>query len=840
MKIFILFLLITSNIFSQSQAFITTWDTGTEKNIIIPTTGSGYNYTVDWGDGTIETNIPGTIEHNYDVPGLYTVKITGDFPQIFFNSSLTRLGGNLGNALKIRSIEQWGSIEWRSMKNAFSGCVSLKSINATDAPNLSKVTDMSEMFADNYLLNATIGHWDVSNVTNMRGLFREARKFNNDLNNWNVSKVTDMKNLFKKALSFNGNLSKWNVQSVKDMSNMFELAVNFNQDISEWDVANVTTMKNMFYRADVFNQSIGNWNVSNVTTMENMFHLASSFNKNISDWNVSNVTTMQSMFFNAIHFDQNIGSWDISNVINMSNMLDFTNISIANYDTILKGWSTSAKSNRINLGATGLIYCDAKSARNTLINTHNWTILNDVNDCNQSSFITIWQTNRLGKSNDNQITIPTIGDGYNYTVNWGDGKSDTAVTGDITHTYDQAGIYSIQITGDFPRINFNNFDNFTFEEKDNHKLLVIRQWGKNPWISFKNAFDGCKNLNITADDSPNLSSVKSTVRMLSGTRLSRADNIESWNVTNITEMNYMFEKSTFNHDISMWDVSNVTNMEGMFFRSSFNQNIGNWDIQNVKDLSFMFTSSTFNQDISKWDTSNVTNITNLFYNNAHFNQDISKWDINNIKSMEGVFGFATSFNQNIGLWDVSNVTSLSGIFKGATSFDQDLSSWDIRNVGLLVGVFDDSGLSTTNYDKVLKAWAELVDKGLPDNLYISARGLTYCTAEAARQKLINHGFKIEGDTNDCSTLSILDPIFKEKKPIKLYPIPTTKELFVDTSILTTNTSYQIMSISGKNVMSGKLSKANNSINVTSIDTGIYFLQLQTSSNFYAPIKFIKQ
>ena len=33
------------------------------------------------------------------------------------------------------------------------------------------------------------------------------------------------------------------------------------------------------------------------------------------------------------------------------------------------------------------------------------------------------------------FTIPTSGSGYNYTVDWGDGSSDTNVTGDISHTY---------------------------------------------------------------------------------------------------------------------------------------------------------------------------------------------------------------------------------------------------------------------------------------------------------------------------------------------------------------------------------------------------------------------
>lgn len=39
-------------------------------------------------------------------------------------------------------------------------------------------------------------------------------------------------------------------------------------------------------------------------------------------------------------------------------------------------------------------------------------------------------------------------------------------------------------------------------------------------------------------------------------------------------MKGMFQKSTFNGDISKWDVSNVTDIGAMFYKSKFNRNIG--------------------------------------------------------------------------------------------------------------------------------------------------------------------------------------------------------------------------------------------------------------------------
>ena len=51
-------------------------------------------------------------------------------------------------------------------------------------------------------------------------------------------------------------------------------------------------------------------------------------------------------------------------------------------------------------------------------------------------FITTWKTDINSTSENNrQITIPTIGDGYNYSVDWGDGTSSKNITKNITHTY---------------------------------------------------------------------------------------------------------------------------------------------------------------------------------------------------------------------------------------------------------------------------------------------------------------------------------------------------------------------------------------------------------------------
>ena len=70
-------------------------------------------------------------------------------------------------------------------------CTNL-SISATDAPDLSKTTNLSRMFHRALKFNQPLDFWNVSNVTNMKAMFQEARSFNKPLASWNVSNVTNM------------------------------------------------------------------------------------------------------------------------------------------------------------------------------------------------------------------------------------------------------------------------------------------------------------------------------------------------------------------------------------------------------------------------------------------------------------------------------------------------------------------------------------------------------------------------------------------------------------------------------------------------------------------------
>ncbi|WP_430408561.1 invasin domain 3-containing protein [Kordia sp.] len=203
------------------MSFITKWQTSTNnESITIPIAEGRYNYTVDWGDGSIETGFTGSAIHSYSIAGIYTVKITGIFSHFILDNAIGRLV----------SIEQWGTIKWKSMANSFAN--GHFQLNTQDVPDLSDVTDMSYMFFKARIETYTnIENWDVSNVTNMQRLFfrEEATLGLRDANNATIVESTDINDPYNPYL--------------------------FNQDISNWDVSNVTDMHEMLYYAGYYGYS---------------------------------------------------------------------------------------------------------------------------------------------------------------------------------------------------------------------------------------------------------------------------------------------------------------------------------------------------------------------------------------------------------------------------------------------------------------------------------------------------------------------------------------------------------------------------------------------------------
>ena len=662
--------------------FISVWDTTLGKNPIIqlPLSPTGnYNFSVNWGDGTTDTitswNQAERI-HTYATGGVYTVTITGTIEGWSFANgsgdiltSITNIGclklGNEGGYFEGCSnlTTIGGTFDLTNVTNMgamFAGCSLLTSVNGISSWDVSNVTSMSDIFNSASLFNQDISSWNVSSVNNMNAMFAFATSFNQPLNSWNVSSVTDMGAMFQGATTFNQSLNSWYTSAVTDMNGMFANATAFDGDISSWDVSSVEDMTSMFAAATSFNQDISGWNTSAVISMASMFEDATLFNQplntNGSSWDVSSVTNMSAMFTNVTAFNQNISGWDVSSVTDMTDfMFGKSTADYDYYDNLLNAWSQLTLQNGVNWGMGSIEYTGAGSdARQDIIDNYSWTITDGGKLV--SEFISVWNTT-LGDGNPT-ITLPLVDSGnYNFSVNWGDGNTDTITAWDqaeVTHTYATGGVKTITITGTIEGWSFNGGG-------DCPKLTSITNIGPLKLGNTGGYFNGCSNLTTIGGTFD-----------LSGTTILGSMFAECSSLTSV-------------NGIGSWDVSSVTNMNGMF-----NQ------------------ATAFNQDISGWDTSAVTSMRGMFGNATAFNQPLNSWDVSAVTTMEGMFEGATAFNQPLNLWDVSAVTNMESMFNGATVFNQNISVWDISNVNNMSKFMDDK--STANYsyyDNLLNAWSQL-------------------------------------------------------------------------------------------------------------------------------------
>ena len=132
---------------------------------------------------------------------------------------------------------------------------------------------------------------DVSSLTNtikcddFSGIFEGYKRVKHiiGLEDWDVSKVTNMKEMFSGCIHFNSDLSKWNVSNVTYMGDVFEGCEIFNSDLSNWKVSKVTNMCQMFWGCENFNSDLSNWDVSSVRNMYGMFDGCKSL-KQIPSW----------------------------------------------------------------------------------------------------------------------------------------------------------------------------------------------------------------------------------------------------------------------------------------------------------------------------------------------------------------------------------------------------------------------------------------------------------------------------------------------------------------------------------------------------------------------------
>ena len=329
-------------------------------------------------------------------------------------------------------------------------------------------------------------------------------------------------------------------------------------------------------------------------------------------------------------------------------------------------------------------------------------------------FQSTWDTTQAGSNND-QVVLPLVNGGsYDFNIDWGDGKTTrnnitTYNQAEVTHTYDETGIYEIRIVGGITGWEFASAG-------DDDKILTISKWG--PFTVRNDAdgnFQGCSNLVVSSTDDElyiNAGNDAANRFFQSCTNLTGPTNVSVG--PNVTSLTAMFSScNNWDEDLSDWDVSNVTSMFQTFsncfsFTNGGSDGITGWDVSSVTSAREIFSRATgFNQPIGTWDTSSFNTIRRCFYGDGlsmSFNQPLSGWDTSNVSDMFGVFGFSSQFDQDIGNWNTSKVTRIDGMFSSASNFNNggspSISGWDTSGVTLMSSVFN----AASSFNQPIGSW----------------------------------------------------------------------------------------------------------------------------------------
>jgi len=524
--------------------FVSTWNTtltstGSSNNnqVTLPLLLDGtYNFTVNWGDGTIQniTTWDSPLKtHTYSTTGLKTISISGTIQGWEFLSS--------GDCKKITAISSWGPLDMRATGSSgnFSGCSNLVTLPASGGPILP--INCSSLFEG--CSSLTGGVWYAPYA----------------FANFNTSSVTNMSYMFSGCSAL------------------------IDQGMNSWNTSSVTNMSGMFQNATSFNSPLSGWNVSSVTNMSYMFAGATSFNQQITSWNTSNVNNMNSMFVGASLFNQNLASLNISSISNMSRMLYLSGMSQDNYHNLLIGWGTGAgRTARTNVpfGVSQEFLSTNSSVvtGRTYLQGLGWTITDHGNEKTTILKLNGVDTGELGYllrylTNSGNISAyaQNRSNAVILDINWGDG-SGTRVLGNnsssINHTYSSSGSYLVRITfvssGSGSYFQFGNGTEPNFGNVTYTRWTDVVRFGAYMRL-VDTGFYSFYNLEISATDQPLMplnNKLDSIFYYTSLGLASSKNNLSNWNTSGIVSMNYMFLGSQFNGDVRNWNFSSINNTGG--------------------------------------------------------------------------------------------------------------------------------------------------------------------------------------------------------------------------------------------------------------------------------------
>jgi surface protein len=352
--------------------------TGEAETVTIPCRNVGvFDAVIDWGDGStseITAYNDADLAHEYAVAGDHEIRVSGSFPNIYFN--------NAGDKLKLIKVLNLGNVGWNTFAASFYGCGNLVEIlNSSSIAAVTSFTSFCHGCDD--LVKLDLSLVDMSDVTAMNAMFYGCAGLTAlDVSGFDTAKVTNMYAMFRGCGSLTAlDVSGFDTAKVTDMSSMFRDCGSLTAlDVSGFNTSQCVTLNAMFYGcAGLTALDVSGFDTAKVTDMSSMFRDCAGLTAlDVSGFDTAKVTIIGGMFRGCASLTSlDLAGFDIEAVTNFADFMVGTTILTSDYDGLLVAWDAQDPNNSLSVNFGGSKYTAggaAAAARASLISGDSWTI----------------------------------------------------------------------------------------------------------------------------------------------------------------------------------------------------------------------------------------------------------------------------------------------------------------------------------------------------------------------------------------------------------------------------------------------------------------------------------
>ena len=219
-----------ARVFAQEatgRPFITKWQGKAGETLKIPIVGTGYKVVIKNEKGEVvktEENVTkreqgypyhDTFLFTPEADGVYTVEAGPEGVKCMLMGVVRYNGSWLHPTSNYRLLEvvQFGTVAWESMRRMFMECDEMTFAANIDTPDLTKVTNMEDMFEGCSAFNQPLEKWDVSKVTRLGWIFGKCKSFNQPLGAWKLPTSVNLSQTAMSAVNYSLSLIGWAKQT---------------------------------------------------------------------------------------------------------------------------------------------------------------------------------------------------------------------------------------------------------------------------------------------------------------------------------------------------------------------------------------------------------------------------------------------------------------------------------------------------------------------------------------------------------------------------------------------------------------------------------------------------